>query len=367
MNRIVGVIILLLYSMVSFSKTPLTVCSTSVGQSYPMGDGSPSNPYVVCNVAQFNRIAQEGLLANHFKLGSDIDFEESAITPIGTATSPYTGHFNGDGYTLKHISIQVGGTHTAIFSALGAGAILHDLNIDSISNTGSGTRSIAALVGEANNAIIDKINLHNAMVIGPDSSGLLIGRMTESSVSNCSVDGTLLNTFGADGTGGLVGFAKDSSIDKIKVNISIRPYNQEIFGISALGGLAGYVTNTQINDVYVIGSIDYSKAGSRSGPQQVGGIVGDLLNNSSLKHAFVVMPIVINAKRDLGAAVGRTFNINPAESEAVVWNNDISVVNESAFGVAATSASMGVVSYWQVLGFDESIWTLSTGQYPDLK
>lgn len=347
------------------AKIPTPLCSISTGSNFSQGDGSEANPYLVCNVSQFNRIGTDKLLSHHFRLGSDINFKNTQITVIGNQNEPFRGSLNGNDYALQNVTLPTLVSNNAIFSNA-ANAEFSNLIIDGIKNTNIPSRKVAGLVAVAVNSEIMNVSINNASLNAPDRSGILVGELRNSIIQNCHVSGELFNSFGADASGGLAGFVFDSQINNSSSNVSIFSKNDSVFGISAVGGLVGYLTSSSINDSYVIGNIDYTNAQGNRGPKQIGGIVGDINVNSSLNHVYFVGSFNINA-RDLGAAVGRIFGSDPSDSSGVIWNGDATEVTDSALGRSATTTEMSQRVFWLRQGFNDSVWDLVDGAYPVLK
>ena len=85
-----------------FAKTPNALCNSGQGLSFPGGDGSIGNPYLICTQAQLKRLATEpALLTQNFILGADLDFSSTFFNVIGSQSSAYQGVFDGNGYQFK--------------------------------------------------------------------------------------------------------------------------------------------------------------------------------------------------------------------------------------------------------------------------
>ncbi|TVR17470.1 MAG: hypothetical protein EA391_04710 [Balneolaceae bacterium] len=85
------------YITAIFSRAPLTMG----------GDGSEANPYLVYSIADLVAIGLEENLDKHYIQMGDIDASGSielqngsGFQPIGTREQPFTGSFNGNGYTI---------------------------------------------------------------------------------------------------------------------------------------------------------------------------------------------------------------------------------------------------------------------------
>ncbi len=78
--------------------------------SYAGGDGSKNNPYQIANAAQLALYAQEvnsgNMRSNKYAvLTSDIDLGGSNWTPIGNETNKFYSSFDGQGHTIRNLSI----------------------------------------------------------------------------------------------------------------------------------------------------------------------------------------------------------------------------------------------------------------------
>lgn len=365
MKRFNLFIVLLLITTSAFSKTPLTICVNSEGRNFPSGDGSQATPFVVCNTSQFNRIGEDSLNTNNFIMGSNIDFKTHTLTPVGSQNVSFKGSFNGDEYSIKNVTLNARGYNVAIFANV-ENATLANLIVDNINIPMGPSSKVGGIVAYAENSLLVNLHLTSGTISAPDSSGGIAGEIKNTIVDNCSSEGLLVNTFGADGSGGLIGSAKDSTIALSHSSMTISVNTKYPFGISAIGGLIGYMVDTRIEDSYVFGDIDYSFADGRDGPREVGGLVGFMGNKSSINRAYVIGKLNINA-RNKGAAVGRTYSVNINESTAVFWNPDVSGTTESALGLPVVTERMSSRAFWLGEGFNDRIWDITEGRYPDLK
>lgn len=113
-------------------------------------------------------------------LVSDLDMSGyPSFVPIGTSSTPFTGTFDGNGYTISNLTIG---------------------SCASPSGTGVG------LFGDASGATFQDLHLENVNVVGDDSVGALVGLARDCTITNCSAVGTVS---GRITVGGLVGFLGD--------------------------------------------------------------------------------------------------------------------------------------------------------------
>ncbi len=77
-----------------------------------MGDGSEESPYEISSTVEFNNYASLIKSSNseygskYYKLTGNVDFSDAVLVPFGTSTYPFTGTFDGNGYSLYNVSIN---------------------------------------------------------------------------------------------------------------------------------------------------------------------------------------------------------------------------------------------------------------------
>jgi hypothetical protein len=207
------------------SPTPPPYC-------VPTGNGTASNPFVICNVSNLQNMSNN--LSAYYVLGQNINASATSgwnggtgFVPIGNVLSPFTGNFNGENYTITNLYINNP-------SAVPAG-----------------------LFGGVSSASINYVGLVNEYIYGDSYIGGLIGYMTGGTVSGSYSTGSIA---GYSYVGGLIGYISGGT-----VNNSYSTSN--ISGTNKVGGLIGQMQSGLVNDSYSAGSV------SSSGPS-VGGFMG---------------------------------------------------------------------------------------------
>lgn len=231
----------------------------------------------------------------YFELTKSIDLEGDADnqwTAIGTSSNPFTGHFNGGGYTISGIYIDNELNHQGFFGCVGEDGIVKNLSVDgsisASSSTGGvvswneGTISNCWNIGDVNstgnyiggvvgiNYYGTIINCYNTgSVSGSSWIGGVAGVNSSGTIINCYNIGDLSASSSRSHIGGVVGYNYDSN------STIINCYNSgSVSGgsDSGLGGVAGANRGT-IDNCYNTGGIS-SIAGGVSGISIVGGVAG---------------------------------------------------------------------------------------------
>ena len=215
----------------------------------------------IATVNQLDDIRND--MYGNYRLVADIDLAGAGWTPIGTGTKSFNGVFDGNGHTIKNLSIDLP------------------------------NQSYVGLFANSK-GIISNLQLENVQVTGKDYAGGLAG-MAHGVIMNCRVTGAS-NIKGAMYAGGIVGYNKAKTADASTLNVTVK-------GDKFVGGIAGY-SEGAINgshatgDVagsgnsaggltgYSSGTISKSYAtGNVRGGSYVGGLTGQSTGTTSKSYA----------------------------------------------------------------------------------
>ncbi len=228
-------------------------------------------PKIITTAQEFFDIRND--LGGVYKLANDIDLSAyTNWTPIGNATrtatgdydysNAFSGKFDGGGYTIKGININLDNSSCSDLLTVGL--------FGSLSRDGQ----------------ISNVNLENVKINGTNSATDYIGLLTgfnPGSVENCNVKGTI-SVSGPTYIGGVmgenIGSAENVSSD---INITVsgsKPYN--------VGGITGRTTGGQLSKVDVLGTIKVESSYS----VYVGGVAGNLLDQLTTASADVDITVI---------------------------------------------------------------------------
>lgn len=361
MSKIIPTLLLCLCSISAVAKPVNPICKGPQGVHFSSGDGSKSNPYLICNQEQLGLISQDTtLLSKWFKLGKDLRFSDKVFPVIGSPETPFQGGFDGDGHTLSAITLtnQIRAPFRQIRNAQ-----IENLTIDDIRSQESASFHVAGLVGKAENSIIHHVNIHNIKLTSINYSGGVIGESVSSSVYYVSVDGSLEHRFGTDASGGLIGLANLSDVFACASHVNISTSYTGQGYISGIGTLIGHAQASRIRNVYSDGNIDYSNV-LELNVAPGGGLIGTL-NNSSLSNAYYAGKFLIpfSADNEIGPVVGVAASSNSSD---VFWDTDVSGITESTIGIGKITETMKKKTFWTNQGFDPNIWSIKNNRYPRL-
>ena len=253
--------------------------------------------YTVIKTAEDLEKINDNLNGKYILMG-DIDLSglEKYVGAFGTEENPFTGVFNGNGYTISNLDASWHGYDYRASGLFGYadGAefsnitfkdpVVHSGTIGVVHNYEDAYKSAGgALVAFANNCTITNCNVEGTMNNG-DAAGIA-GWITNTVVSDCHVN------IDGKANAGIVGIAEDSVIENCSAKLN------GMFD----AGIVNYATDTEIKNCTTSGNIKGKAgiAGSTSGNSTVsncsssanitsvysyapGGIVGTANDNTTI-------------------------------------------------------------------------------------
>ncbi|MBP5710491.1 MAG: hypothetical protein J6W84_05895, partial [Bacteroidales bacterium] len=232
--------------LVDYSDAGADVWDCVKQEAWVSGSGAQGDPYLIESAAQLSYFADQVNAGNsytgtYFRLARDIDWNGCTWRAIGnTSSTPFRGHFDGDGHEIQNIQISLTGSaypYAGIFGNVINGSIKNLYitgNSTFTASTSSSTYYMGGIVGSANNTKID--NCHNDMTFNVANTGTtttfttylggIAGYLANSdTLTNCSVNGNInysliLSTSNSSSqtwnsyVGGIVGRLEYTSINK---------------------------------------------------------------------------------------------------------------------------------------------------------
>jgi hypothetical protein len=211
------------------------------------GAGTGGDPYIITNCSQLEEITSE--LDASYELANNIDCSGGSALSIGTTSAPFTGDFDGAGYTVD-VNISMGTEYSGLFGYI-TGAHIYDVRVTgSIFSSGDYNGGIAAFANGG--SIIERV-VNEASVRGDSYVGGIVGFLADATVTNSYNTGQVSSAGGSQ-IGGITGFMTS--------NASItNSYNRGQVGrntdtIYHLGGLTSWrLTGSIITNSFNAGAI----------------------------------------------------------------------------------------------------------------
>ncbi len=260
---------------------------------FDSGDGSLNNPYLISNARQINAVRNN--LTASYKLSTDIDLRGYDWVPIGDETEPFTGTFDGAGYEISNLSIDLPNTsYVGLFGYVtnngGVNPNIFNLklSVDSI----NGNSYIGSFIGYGKDVNLNSLYVTTKITASASSGGYiggLVGYADNSTINNSSVSGSISGIGG--NIGGLAGY--------VDGDINYSYSDADIQGDNYIGGIAGYIIGN-IKDTYSLGSI-FGDTSIRN----AGGVAGYLFGNINNSYCLGMLKIdTATSYTNVGLLVG---------------------------------------------------------------
>ena len=301
-------------------------------------------------------INDTGILGYNFALKNDINASDvSGYEAIGTnSANGFTGTFDGRGNRIIGLDTTKdsnGGnrntlTNAGIFSSVGKGGVVKDVNI--YSGTFTGTTTAGAVAGVNNGRIEGIVTFGNTVTVTGDNSnvsnaGGIVGVNNSGTFENNANDGELTGgIYDVESTGSVIagsssavagglvgtnngGIANSFSDSAVTVGTNVTG------GTSAgLGGVVG--VNTEKGNVQYVDSLGVTNGGA-TGSSNIGGIIGT--NNGNMYSGY--NESIVSGKDNVGGIIGE----NEGKYENGKWNGGTVANVVNATGVTGTGNKVG--------------------------
>ena len=268
------IIALLSVFLILFEKADIVYAESS---SFSGGDGRAESPYRISTANDFCALGEinskptlNGYLGVYFVVTKDIDLSGRNLNPIGSYLYPFKGHLDGQGHTIKNVSINSSVDYTGLFGAINSDASLTNITV---SGKITGTSNVGGIVGLNQGTIKTCVNLAEVNSTD-DISAINVGGIcgyNENVISDCRNSGNV-HGYGVN-TGGIVGTNANGAIRNC-FNIGI--ITSEYYGA---GGIAGN-NEAAISVCFNMAAVSaYSTAGGIVGSNEEAGVIENTYNS----------------------------------------------------------------------------------------
>ncbi len=278
------------------------------------GKGTESDPHIIASIADMNSLANavnnlgRAYAGHYFKLTENLDYTDTAFTPIATDSITFNGNFLGNEKTISNITY--GSTsedkYIGLFRRVGAAGSISDLTLKSTSF--SGNSFVGSFAGEFAGDMTNCVN-EGTVTTGGNYAGGLAGYFTESSTAtNCVNKGVVTASKGSY-IGGLAGVFYGAAVKCSNV-AAVNGYTTYV------GGLAGSLRGS-LDECFNSGNVT-----STSGGNYVGGLVAVVEAGTTINNCYNSGNIT-GAKSYAGGLYGGSITLTTAikENGAIVTNS----------------------------------------------
>ena len=273
------------------------------------GLASPSGSLLTAYAELVNNINATGTATWNPQVSSPSTPVYAGLVPIGNSTTPYTGTFNGQGYTINNLYINLpSASYVGLFGDTGSGATIQ--NVGLTNDQVIGYQDVGSLVGY-NDGTVETSYATGAVTGG--SNSVCVGGLVGANIGTVEMSyatGAVTGGSGSDALGGLVG----ANIGMVETSYA----TGAVSGSIQVGGLVG-ASGGPVETSYATGAV--------SGSIDVGGLVGANDNNSSVQTCYATG--AVSGFQSVGGLVG--------------WNGG-TIITASFWDTSTAGVTLGVGS-----------------------
>lgn len=304
------------------------------------GNGTQENPYLIStaeDLAAFRDVVNGGQTDACAKLTGNIDLSGTGEwTPIATNDAPYSGTFDGAGFTIDGLTIQSGNSYQGLFAAVGTAGVVKNMTIGSNSSI-SGNMTVGGIAGNNQGTISGCTNYASVNATTEECGG--IAGVNNGTIELCNSllsEGSNTKITGAENIGGIVG-SNHGVIRSCNNSIPVEGVGSYL--AFPIGGIAGVGSDNSATIVECTNNADVT-SGIYSG-----GIVGTV--NIQDGSQLVIRDCVNNGSVSDGIRTGGIVgSVNHCDGNLIIENctNNGSIsagrqMNNAAAGVIAATAT----------------------------
>jgi hypothetical protein len=365
----------------------------------PSGSGTSGSPYQISSLENLYWLSASNVVvpspdqatrwAAYYEQTNNIDATATSgwnpnvsggfygFSPIGNATTQFTGNYDGQNHTISNLYINRPATdYIGLFGWLYTSGGISNLGLTNIDVKGQA--GVGGLVGYIQSATISNVYTTGTVVGNYLYTSAMFGGLIGYNGSTCTITnsystanvtginygggglvgwnfGTIISCYatgsvGGEGScrGGLVGENGgniSNSFAKGNVNGNVSDVNGEYFG-----GLVGRSRNTNITDCYATGSV--------TGHDMVGGLVGYVLatgGSSTITNSYSFGSV--SGSTNVGGLIG--YNSNGTITDSY-WDTQTSGTATSSGGTGKTTAQMKTLATFSSWNFTAGtgIWQI---------
>lgn len=337
------------------------------------GNGTEESPYIVRSTFDLQTIqtnVNSGIsyAGRHFELINNLVLKDIVVDPIGTASNPFRGVFNGAGHIVSGYTVK-GSTHPYVgfFGYVGEGGAVRNFRVNGTLDVESYHYDVFAggVVGYAYRANIS--GCHNYGTVrsysdtGYSYAGGIVGYSEGSSVTGC-YNTARITSVGVDTSccaGGIVADSEsDHPVDHCFNDATVETSIQSRYQRSVAGGIAGvakFVSNSFNRGPILVASTMTSFTNN-------GGIVGIATSGGNVTNCFNHGTIVVESNASYaysytGGIAGSTYGagVDNCYSSGSIYDKSSSATVGALIGTAYHEASIARCYYpagskWNVTG-----------------
>ncbi len=235
------------------------------------GEGTKESPYIITNGFELDSVRDYMGEDVYFVLANDINFTKAdfefgggfyndgfGFAPIGTDGAPFTGTFDGAGYSIN--GLKISGDSASLFGTVENAQIK---NV-AVNATVEGVSLAAAVASKADNSSFENITVSGAVSATSENASVsgVVAFANESEFNNINIKSISVSTLDSVSNtsvvyaAGVVARAIDTKLENINVNSDVN-----VTSAGYAGAVAGYGENIELNKAETYAAVDGEYAG----------------------------------------------------------------------------------------------------------
>lgn len=324
----------------------------------PSGSGTQLSPYQIADFSNLLWITESSSRwGANYEQTANIDASATSVgsfnsgagwSPIGNATTAFSGTYNGKKYIISNLFInRYGSNNIGLFGSANSNAVIQNLGIEG--NGIKGDFYVGSLVGD-NAGTINSCFATGNVTNNSNYSGVggLVGNNT-GTISNCyTQNGTITSVSGSSfGIGGLVGINTGSGlIEKSYSKCTVISPSQQAGG---LVGRNGFNTGGTVKNCYATGNV--------SGTIYSGGLIG-IVVSGVIENCYSTGVVTISDPAAYAQAAG-LLGSNSGTVTNCFWDTQTSGKATSSGGTGKTTAQMKTLTTFTNTNWDFQLETVN--------
>jgi Peptidase family M23/The GLUG motif len=283
-----------------------------------------------------------------------------AVSPIGDDSNPFTGQFDGAGYTIDGLTINSTGSNTGkyvgLFAYLGNGGKILNIGLTNLSVKVSGY-DVGGLIGRNRGTVSNSYTTGSVNGTASDLNGIAVcglvgwnfGTIIDSySAATVTSPTTARASLGGVSGGNSAGGGNSGTISRSGSTGHVSGQSGAPgSGLVEIGGLVGELGDSSgaagtIENSYATATI--TSTGSNTA---AGGLVGAMSNSSKISQSYSTGPVNAGATSLAGGLVGFLFNGTISESFAT---GSVGVGDHGDAGGLVGKMNAGTISQSYAIG-----------------
>lgn len=257
---------------------------------------SSGDPYVICSEEEFNLIALDHLDSS-FILGQHLDFSETDITPVGSDSAPFTGTFNGNGFSIHSYSIDLAADEVGLFRSASTTSNIQNLFVANAEV--SGQAKVGAVVGQSDGVVSNVVVVASTVTASGNNAGGIAGYIEGNATASIQQSWSAATVSGVNYVGGVVGHSEFGKLIQVASTATVTG------SADGVGGIAGRVNDNSLSgDEFS----DCYSAATVTGVNRVGGVVGTSATRGSWFLRIFNESTVSGSGERIGGFIGEDDN-----------------------------------------------------------